>query len=230
MTNIKESDCLKALSSNPEIIPFVKDSIMQSVDGYVRILASEIKELMGPIFEKENDIDIYLCLRCPLFYEEGLIIERGKTKKKENVFIFRNIERFDEPPPAIPKIDKIEIVPGTNEILKAMHTFDKLGFKGKFIPEDIVKFIEDHKDIIRYVESITNSVIATYLNMENINKNCEEGLKKILDLIYNFDADTVYYNQEDNSIDFEWINQHDIENMSLEDLRKYYKRYDKGEI
>ena len=36
-----------------------------------------------------------------------------RTKKKEIVFIFRNIERFDDPPLPISIIDNIEIVPGT---------------------------------------------------------------------------------------------------------------------
>jgi hypothetical protein len=222
---LKEEDCIKAMRANEDLIPFIKEAITQSIDGYVRLLTSEFKDSI-PIFEKENNLDIYLCLKGPLFHEEGLILERGITKKKEDAFIFRNIERFDEPPLPIPEIHNKEIVPGTNEILKAMHTFDRFGFKEKFIPQEIIKIIENCKDIIKRVASISDDIITIFLDIDVINKNCEEGLKNILDLVYDLEADSVEYDQNDNSIEFEWINKNEVDKMSQIGIEKYYKRFD----
>lgn len=222
---LKEEDCIKALRANEDLIPFIKDTITQSVDGYARVYVADVKNNI-PILEKENNIDIYLCLKVPLFHEEGLILERGQTKKKEAVFVFRNIERFDEPPLPIPEIYNIEIVPGTNEILKAMYAFDRFVFKEKFIPQEIVNIIENYKDIIKRVTSISDDVITVFLNMDIINKYCEEGLKDILDLVYNLEADSVEYDQNDNSIEFEWINKNEVDKMSQIGIEKYYRRFD----
>ena len=65
-----------------------------------------------------------------------------------------------------------------------MYTFDKPGLKGKFIPQEIVKIIEDYKNIIKKVESISDTIITVFLDMDTIDKSCEEGLKNILGLIY----------------------------------------------
>lgn len=227
MTTLKESNCLAALRSDPDILPFIKDTITQSIDGYLRTYATDVKNIMGPIFEKENNLDIYLCLKGPLFHEEGIILERGQTtKKKEAVFIFRNIERFDESPLPIPEIHNKEIVSGTNEILKAMWAFDKFGSKGKFIPQEIVESIENYKDNIKRVASISDNSITVFLNMDIINKYCEEGLKNILDLVNELEADYVDYDQNDNSIWFEWINKNEFDKMSQYEIEKYYRRFD----
>ena len=39
-------------------------------------------------------------------------------------------------------------------------------------------------------------------------------------------GDSVNYDQKDNSIEFEWINQNEIEKMSPDELRKYFRRFD----
>lgn len=83
-------------------LQWIKDAIIKSDDGKIRIKIREIAKSMGPEFEKKQDKAIYWGTRFVLFHE-GIVVAPGKDKANEELLVMRMATSEDMLPPSLAK-------------------------------------------------------------------------------------------------------------------------------
>jgi len=88
-------------------VQWIKDAIIKSNDGKIRIKIRELAKSMGPEFEKKQNKAIYWGTRFVLFHE-GIVVGPGKNKNNEELLVMRmatsedilpkSLAKFLEPP------------------------------------------------------------------------------------------------------------------------------------
>lgn len=178
----KKEDYIQAISG---LIPWIKENISGSTDGTIRVRMEDIKKDMGPEFANKAFNDIFKGLRHALFYED-IIVTKGRQKIDGGmILLFRTKIEQDKPPTNPMDEEEEESVPGINEIKESEDFND-------FEPKKIVEIVEANKNIIKKVESIARNSIDIYLNL-GINR--QDLVKGIIDMINNFGATSVEYEE-----------------------------------
>lgn len=94
-----------------KIADWIKESISESNDGFVRLKSADLAENMGlklRLNEKEEGLSstaLYWGTKYAAFHE-GLVVTTGETKIKEPILIFRLKTDKDELPPSLSKGDR----------------------------------------------------------------------------------------------------------------------------
>jgi hypothetical protein len=83
-------------------LQWIKDAIIKSSDGQIRIKIRDIAKSMGSEFEKKQDKAIYWGTRFVLFHE-GIVVAPGKDKANEELLVMRMATSEDMLPPSLAK-------------------------------------------------------------------------------------------------------------------------------
>lgn len=83
-------------------VQWIKDTIIRSSDGKIRIKIRDIAKSMGPEFEKKKNKAIYWGARFVLFHE-GIVVAPGKDKANEELLVMRMATSEDMLPPSLAK-------------------------------------------------------------------------------------------------------------------------------
>lgn len=83
-------------------VPWIKEQIAASKDGFIRIKVADLAKEMGGDFVKRNTTSIYWGLKFVLF-NDGVVVDTGTHKSGEKLLIMRLGTEEDELPPSLRK-------------------------------------------------------------------------------------------------------------------------------
>lgn len=83
-------------------VPWIKEQIVESKDGIIRIRATDLAKEMGPDFAKKNPTSIYWGLKYVLF-NEGIVVDTGTHKTGDKLLLMRLGTEEDKLPPSLSK-------------------------------------------------------------------------------------------------------------------------------
>lgn len=83
-------------------IPWIKEQIKKSKDGFIRVKNEDIRKEMGGEFVKKNETSVYWGLKYVLF-QEGVVVESGTKDTGEKLLIMRLADNEDRLPDSLAK-------------------------------------------------------------------------------------------------------------------------------
>lgn len=83
-------------------IPWIKEQIAGSKDGFIRVRATDLAQEMGGDFARRSPTSIYWGLKYVLF-NEGVVVDTGTHKSGDKLLIMRLGTEEDKLPPSLSK-------------------------------------------------------------------------------------------------------------------------------